>query len=97
LRLARTRAIAANRRTRFVLDPAGHGFAVDGGRPQALPAQLAALIVPEDGVPRARGGGISFAPDGSSSGGTVELADGGRRMRIDVDWLTGRIAVADMQ
>ncbi len=46
---------------------------------------------PADGQPRAsprpglaparRTGAISFAPDGSSSGGRIELADGGRRMQ----------------
>lgn len=98
LRLARTRAIALNRRTRFLLDPARHGFQLDGGPAQALPTQLAVLIVPTGGLPRRdRIGGISFLPDGSSSGGSIELGDGQRRTLINVDWLTGRITVADVQ
>ncbi len=39
--------------------------------------------------------GIAFLPDGSSSGGRVELADGSRHMQIGVEWLTGRVSVAD--
>ena len=44
-----------------------------------------------------RTGAISFAPDGSSSGGQIELADGGRRMRVGVDWLTGRVGVTEVR
>jgi general secretion pathway protein H len=98
LRLARTRAIASNRRTRFSLDPAQHGFQIDGGALHTLPAQLAVLISATGGPPRRdRIGGIVFAPDGSSSGGSIELADGQRRTLISVDWLSGRITVADGQ
>lgn len=38
---------------------------------------------------------ISFAPDGSSSGGRVVLSVGDRREAIDVDWLTRRVSVTD--
>jgi general secretion pathway protein H len=38
---------------------------------------------------------IRFLPDGSSTGGRVELKDGRRRMRIGVDWLNGRVSVGD--
>jgi general secretion pathway protein H len=36
---------------------------------------------------------IEFQPDGSSSGGVLELAAAGRGRRVTVDGLTGRIAV----
>jgi general secretion pathway protein H len=48
-------------------------------------------------APARREGAISFAPDGSSSGGRIELADGGRRMQVTVDWLTGRVSVAEVR
>jgi general secretion pathway protein H len=35
-----------------------------------------------------------FTPDGSSTGGTIRLADGGQAIVITVDWLTGRIGLA---
>lgn len=42
-----------------------------------------------------------FYPDGSSNGGRVTLAAGdatnAREIAIDVDWLTGRVTVADLQ
>ncbi len=96
LQAARARAIATDRRVDFRLDVAGHAFAVDGGAARALPASLALSIVAvtsEAGADRiAR---IGFAPDGSSTGGRIDLAEGMRRTRIDVDWLTGRVRVAE--
>ncbi|MFN6169485.1 MAG: GspH/FimT family protein [Burkholderiales bacterium] len=42
-----------------------------------------------------------FYPDGSSNGGRVTVAAGDagnvREFAIDVDWLTGRVTVADLQ
>jgi general secretion pathway protein H len=42
-----------------------------------------------------------FYPDGSSNGGRVSVAAGevgnAREFAIDVDWLTGRVTVSDMQ
>ena len=39
--------------------------------------------------------GIRFHPDGSSSGGRVVLASGRREATVLVDWLTGRVHVAE--
>ena len=40
-------------------------------------------------------GGIDFFPDGTSTGGRITLALEGRNRRIDIEWLTGRIRVAE--
>ena len=42
-------------------------------------------------------GDIRFNPDGSSTGGRIALADGQRRMAVGVDWLTGRVSIADVR
>ena len=34
---------------------------------------------------------IVFAPDGSSSGGRIDLDSGTIHMQLDVSWLTGRV------
>ncbi|WP_119419881.1 prepilin-type N-terminal cleavage/methylation domain-containing protein [Desertibaculum subflavum] len=39
--------------------------------------------------------GIRFHADGSSSGGSVVLTSGRREAVVTVDWLTGRVRVAD--
>ena len=38
-----------------------------------------------------------FYPDGSSNGGRVSVGANEREFTIDVDWLTGRVTVADLQ
>ena len=92
MRLARTQAIAGNAAVPVVLDPATSGYRVGDGPPRRLPAGigLSVIAVAGAGLPT-----ISFAPDGSSSGGRVELAAGGRRVQVGVEWLTGRVVVAD--
>ena len=40
-------------------------------------------------------GAIRFDPDGSSTGGRIELGLGPKRIQIGVDWLSGRVSVAD--
>ena len=42
-------------------------------------------------------GDIRFNPDGSSTGGRIVLADGSRKIAVGVDWLTGRVTVADVR
>ena len=36
-------------------------------------------------------GGIVFDPDGSASGGSILLGDGGKQIVVNIDWLTGRV------
>lgn len=81
LRAARIHAITANRPVSIIFDNAARTVSVDGAL-HALPAGLAV-----------RAGGIRFAPDGSSSGGRVELAAGERHRSVSVDWLTGRVRI----
>ncbi len=97
LRSARVRAIALNRPVTFSLDVNARSFRVDGSASQPLPAtlQLATLTVADrTGQPR-NTSNISFAPDGSSSGGRIELAGQDARLLVGVDWLTGRVSVAN--
>lgn len=97
LRSARARAIALNRPVTFSLDLADHSFRVDGAAPQMLPAalQLAVLTVAGKAGRQQNIGSISFAPDGSSTGGRIELAGNGARLLVGVDWLTGLVSVAN--
>ena len=97
LRAARARAIALNRPVSFLLDPIGHEYRVDNAAPQFLPSELQlAMLTVAGKSSQTRGiGAISFAPDGSSSGGRIELARDGLRLLVGVDWLTGRVSVAD--
>ncbi len=113
LRLARTQAIATDRPVSFVLDLAARRWRVGTAAPHlvaegtALSMLSVGQVALREGdvvaagapglAPARRLGTISFAPDGRSSGGRIELADGGRRMQVAVDWLTGRVSVAEVQ
>jgi general secretion pathway protein H len=83
LRLARSRAIAQNRNVSVVTGAAG--FSVDGSPLRTLPARQT-LSASQ----------ITFMPDGGSSGGTIVLAAGQRRIAVAVNWLTGRVGVSDL-
>ncbi len=88
LRGARARAIAADRPVAFVMDAARHQYRIEGEPPQAFPAALSVSLT-------APAGAIRFAPDGSSSGGRIALADGGHATVVSVDWLTGRVRMSE--
>jgi general secretion pathway protein H len=84
LREARATAIAGNRAVSVLANAASGGLGIEGGRQLSLPRSVALLA----------GGAIGFAGDGSSTGGALVLAQGGQRLVVAVDWLTGRISLA---
>lgn len=96
LRLARSEAIAENRPVALALDLAGHRYRVGNNPPRDLPPKLAIGLLTVNGEKaNATTGDIRFNPDGSSTGGRIMLADGTRRVAVGVDWLTGRVTVAE--
>ena len=98
LRLARSEAIASNRPVAFDLDVTDHLYRVGAGATRRLPANLSIELLTIIGENRgARVGDIRFNPDGSSTGGRISLADGKQHVAVGVDWLTGRVSVADLR
>ena len=96
LRLARSEAITSNRSVTFDIELIDHRYRVGSATERRLPRNLSIELLTITGERRADGiGDIRFHPDGSSTGGRITLADGQRRMAVGVDWLTGRITVAD--
>jgi general secretion pathway protein H len=96
LRGARARAISTDRTVVFRVNPAAHVFTIDAAPPRRLPATIGVTVIALSGdVERDRTADISFAPDGSSSGGRIDLVSGARHMQIDVAWLTGRVTAGD--
>jgi general secretion pathway protein H len=89
LRDARGQAIAAGELVDVRWEQGG--FRISHGRLHPLPGVSIAA--------RTLGGqaqsGVRFAPDGSSSGGVIALADRAGRISIGVDWLTGRVRITD--
>ncbi len=95
LRAARAQAIATDHPVSVVFDPLRHVFAADASPVQKLSPDLAFVVLP----PALPGPGdariIRFGSDGSATGGEVLLGGGKRRIGITVEWLTGKVTVAD--
>jgi general secretion pathway protein H len=97
LRLARAQAIARNQPVGLTLDLARRSWRIDAGPERVLPPVFVLSI--RDGSSETLGnrlGGIRFASDGSSTGGWIEISDGHRRMQVGVDWLSGRVTLAEL-
>lgn len=96
LRVARSEAIISNQPVAFQLDLAGHRYQVGKAEPQSLPAQLKIALLTVRGEQRGSTiGDIRFNPDGSSTGGRISIGDGTRSIDVGIDWLSGRVSIAD--
>jgi general secretion pathway protein H len=98
LRLARSEAIAGNRPVSFVVDLDAHRYRVGDGAVRHLPRRITIALLTVAGERLGKTtGAIRFNPDGSSTGGRIALAEGGQRIAIGIDWLSGRVSVADVR
>jgi len=97
LRLARGQAIAQRSEATLQLDVAGRNFRVPPDpRVHALPTGIdLKLFTAQRELVSDNLGSIRFYPDGGSDGGRVTLAAGERKYDVDVDWLTGRVAILE--
>jgi general secretion pathway protein H len=97
LRVARSEALATRRETRVVLDLEHRTFRIDrDASVHALPERLELkLFTAQSDLVNDKVGAIRFFADGGSNGGRVTLAAGARKYDIDIDWLTGRVAIQD--
>ena len=97
LREGRSAAIARNRPITVVVDATHRRWRGGDGSIKSFPTRAGVTLVLADGeVSRVGAIAIEFEADGSSTGGRVELASGGQRSIVGVDWLTGRVTVADV-
>jgi general secretion pathway protein H len=76
---------------------AGKRFRVsDDARIHKLPDGVTLkLFTAQNDLVDANVGAIRFFPDGGSNGGRITIAAGERKFEVDVDWLTGRVAILD--
>ena len=93
LQAARGRAIARDGEVAVIVDVQKRMYRTTGAsevRPMSpdltLTLETAGSDVLNDQV-----GAIRFFPDGSSTGGRLTLAAGGRKYVVSVNWLTGRV------
>ena len=97
LRLARSEALAERRETFLVVDVAGKRFKVDRDPAEHnLSSKIdIKLFTAQNDLVSDSVGSIRFFPDGGSNGGRITVAAGARKFDVDVDWLTGRVAILD--
>ena len=97
MRATRSRAIKENREHVVQVDVEGRRYR--GGRAdqeEVLDPDIAlSLLTAESELDEDGGGRIRFYPDGTSTGGRVSLTLGDTTYHVVIDWLTGRIQVAD--
>ncbi|MDY0834905.1 type II secretion system protein [Pseudomonas sp. SED1] len=87
LRSTRARAIVSGTSARTVFDLAQLSFQAPGRPLRHWPADLQVTLHTAEQA----GSAVEFYPDGSSTGGNLLLANGSRRWRIDIGWLTGSV------
>lgn len=98
LRHARGAALASGKEQTFYLDVGKHSYRLsDRKKAYRLhdSVQLNLFTAEQEMSEEAQGGTIRFYPDGSATGGRVTLKSGGRTLVVDVNWLTGVIAIRD--
>ena len=97
LRMARSEALATRQETRVLLDLEQRAFRIDRDTiVHTLPRTVELkLFTAQSDLVNERVGAIRFFADGGSNGGRVTLAAGTRKYDIDVDWLTGRVAIQE--
>jgi general secretion pathway protein H len=97
LRFARDQAIARRTESLMVIDLDARTFSVPpDAHLHKLPEKLdLKLFTAQRDLVSEKVGAIRFFPDGGSNGGRITLAAGERKFDVDVDWLTGRVAILE--
>jgi len=97
LRTAQSTAMATRRDALLNVDMQSREFATTGEREmRKLPSNIdVQLVTAQTEVENDHRGSIRFYPDGSSTGGRITVSSGERKYLVDVDWLTGRVAIND--
>ena len=94
LKGARRTAMETGRDVAFVVDTAAHRFGIDDALNGELPGSVQVqLTVADSEIANPERGAIRFYPDGSATGGSIQLLrSGGAGVRLRVDWLLGTIS-----
>ena len=92
LKQTRLEAMRRGRDVAFVVELDRREYGMEG-KSEQYPEQVELRLVVADTEAGARSGSIRFYPDGSSTGGQLDvLCPGGGGVRIQVDWLLGRLS-----
>lgn len=96
LRYTRGQAIVKREPQVLLLNVDDKNYRAANRPPVKLPPQFELAIETARQEMISRGeGGIRFYPDGSSTGGNIELSRGDTVWRIDINWLTGEVSLRE--
>jgi general secretion pathway protein H len=97
LRKTRSEAIARRREAFMTVDVEERTFKLSGEtRVYRLPKSVAIqLFTAKSELSSASVGDIRFFPDGGSTGGRITVSSHDRRYDVDINWLTGQVAILD--
>ncbi len=97
LRKTRSEAITKKREATLSLDVEQRKFQISGDkRVYSLSRKVEVkLQTAQSELFGGQTGAIRFFPDGSSTGGRIALAAGNLKYQVDVDWMTGRVAISE--
>ncbi len=97
LRFARGQAVVQRSEAVLLIDVEARAFTVPpDARVHRLPEKMdVKLYTAQRDLVGDNIGAIRFFPDGGSNGGRITLAAGERKYNVDVDWLTGRVAILE--
>lgn len=97
LRKARSEAIFRKKEVGLAMDVEKRQFNITGDRRVYTLSQKVdvSLHTAQSELFSGQGGNIKFFPDGSSTGGRITLVARDVKYQIDVDWMTGRVAISE--
>lgn len=95
MRLARAKAVGSNRAQAFMIDLTRHKYGLAPTPAHDIPTGVSLSLLTQRGQTAGSVGQIRFDPDGSSSGGRLTIDGGGRILYVGVDWLSGRVSLAE--
>ncbi len=99
LRYARNRSLTSDEETTLMLDLETKQFNVSGKKKtfQIHKDLELTLLTAESEMVAENKGAIRFFPDGGSTGGRISLSTDKRKYAVDVDWLTGKVRIMEIE
>lgn len=95
LRQARSSAIMTQKQTRWIMDTSTKSFTIEGlNQERKLSPNIELkLNTAASEVMSNNKGAIRFYPDGSSTGGSIDVIYKGQTYKVNVEWITGRVSI----
>ncbi|WP_198243494.1 GspH/FimT family pseudopilin [methane-oxidizing endosymbiont of Gigantopelta aegis] len=96
LRYARGQALISRKRVWVSINLIDNSYRIsDREKKFILPESIRLTLTLAENTVKNEEGRVVFYPDSSSSGGRIELEQGGFYQRIDINWINGNVTVVD--